>query len=323
MFRKPCAAVGFLAAIAAVLPGVAGAQAYPDKPIRFVVAFPPGSGIDTVSRLTLEEVRKASGATIVVDNRPGALGQIGTDATAKSAPDGYTVMASSSATHSSGPQLAKKLPYDAIKDFTHVGLIVTFNVALLVRPGQAIANVAELIAEAKRRPDALTFGYGSATAQVTASAFNRSGGIRLRGVPYKGQPAALNDLLGGQIDYVMVDLGAGGPHLKSGKLVALGIAAPKRSALLPSVPTFTELGFKDVELQGWVGVAGPAGMRRDAVEWWSRQLGQALARKELVERLQAVGFEPEALSGEPFNAMVRAQFETWGAHIRAAGIEPE
>jgi tripartite-type tricarboxylate transporter receptor subunit TctC len=312
-----------LVAVLALLPSFAIAQAYPDKPIRFVVAFPPGSGIDTVARLCLEEIRKATGATIVVDNRPGALGQIGVDAVAKAAPDGYTILVSSSATHSSGAQLAKKLPYDPMKDFTHLGLIAKFDVALLMRAGGTIRNVADLVAEAKRRPDGLTFGYGSGTAQVTASTFNRSADIRVRGVPYKGQPAALNDLLGGQIDYVMVDLAAGSPHLKSGKLVALAVAAPKRSSLLPAVPTFTELGVKDVELQGWVGVSGPAAMRREAVAWWATQISQAVGRKDLIERLHNVAFEAEAQSIEQFNAFVRAQFDIWGNRIRAAGIEPE
>ena len=306
-----------------LVPALVTAQTYPDKPIHFIVAFPPGSGTDTVARLCLEEIRKATGAVIVVDNRPGALGQIGTDAVANAPPDGYTVMISSSATHSSGPQLAKKLPYDAIKDFTHLALFAKFDVALLMSGAQPIRSVKELVAEARRRPDELTFGYGSATAQVIGSTFNRSAGLQLRGVPYKGQPAALNDLLGGQINFVMVDLAAGSPHLKSGKLVALAIAAPKRSSILPNVPTFTELGVKDVELQGWVGVSGPAGMRREVVAWWNTQVNQALGRKELIDRLNGIAFEAEALTLELFNAFVRAQYDVWGSRIRAAGIEPE
>lgn len=306
-----------------LVPALVTAQTYPDKPIRFVVAFPPGSGTDTVTRLYLEEIRKATGASFVVDNRPGALGQIGTDAVAKAPPDGYTVMISSSATHSSGPQLAKKLPYDAIRDFSHIALFAKFDVALLMSSAQPIRAVGDLVAEAKRRPDELTFGYGSATAQVTASTFNRSADIRVRGVPYKGQPAALNDLLGGQINYVMVDLGAGSPHLKSGKLIALAIASPRRSGILPGVPTFAELGIKDVELQGWVGVSGPAGMRREAVLWWNTQVNQAFGRKELVDRLTAIAYEGEALTVEQFNAFVRTQYDVWGSRIRAAGIEPE
>lgn len=304
-------------------PLLAVAQTYPDKPIRFVVAFPPGSGTDTVTRLYLEEIRKAANATFVVDNRPGALGQIGTDVVAKSSPDGYTVMISSSATHSSGPQLVKKLPYDVFKDFTHMALLAKFDVALVMTPNQPIRSVAQLIAEAKKKPGGLTFGYGSATAQVTASSFNRSAGLQVRGVPYKGQPLALNDLLGGQIDYVMVDLAAGMPHLRSGKLVALAIAAPKRSSILPAVPTFTELGVKDVELQGWVGVSGPAGLKRDVIDWWNRQVAQAATKKELLDKLTAIAFEPDAIPVDAFNAFTRTQYDTWGARIRGAGIEPE
>jgi tripartite-type tricarboxylate transporter receptor subunit TctC len=298
-------------------------QDYPSKPIRFVVAFPAGSGIDTMSRVLLDEIRKETNATIVVDNRPGALGQIGTEFTAKAPPDGYTVMISSSATHSSGPQLAKKVPYDVLRDFTHIGRLSRFDVALMVNASQPIKSVHELIAAAKKAPDKLNYGYGSATAQVTAAAFNRAAGIEVRGVPYKGQPLALNDLLGGQIHYVMADLAVILPHVKSGRLTPLAIASPKRSLLLPTVPTLTELGVKDVELSGWTGISGPAGMAKDAVAWWSGQLNKALATQDFIERLHAIAVEGEPNSVEQFNGFVREQFAVWGQRIRDAGIPVE
>ena len=199
------AASGVMAALAV---SSAAAQDYPAKPIRFIVPFPAGSGIDSMSRVMLDEIRKASGATIVIDYKPGALGQIGTEFTAKAPADGYTVMVSSSATHSSGPHLAKSLPYDALRDFTHIGRLSRFDVAMVVNPQAGYKSAADLIADAKRRPGKLSYGYGSGTAQVVAASFNHAAGIDVLGVPYKGQPPALTDLIGGQVQFVMADLAA-------------------------------------------------------------------------------------------------------------------
>ena len=301
----------------------ANAQDYPARPIRFVVPFPAASGIDTQSRLMLDEIRRATNATIVIEYKPGALGQIGTDFTAKAAPDGYTVMISSSATHSSGPQLAKSLPYDALRDFTHIGRISRFDVAMIVNPQQGFKSAQELIAEARRRPGKLSFGYGSGTARVVAAAFNHSAGIDVLAVPYKGQPPALTDLMGGQVNYVMADFAVFIAHLKSGRVEALALASPRRSALLPNVPTFTELGIRDVELPGWTGISGPANMARDAVAWWSTQMNRALSSKEFIERLHSISVEGEPNGIEEFNQYVRSQHQVWGQRIRDAGIAPE
>lgn len=310
-------------ALAALACASAGAQEYPSRPIRFVVAFPAGSGIDTMSRVMLDDIRKATNATFVMEYKPGALGQIGTDFTARAAPDGYTVMASSSATHSSGAQLAKNLPYDPIRDFTHVGRLSRFDVALVVSPQQGFKTVADLVAQARRQPGKISYGFGSGTGRVVAAAFARSAGIDVLAVPYKGQPPALTDLMGGQINFVTADLAVIMPFVKSGRLDAIGIASAKRSALLPNVPTLTEAGIREVELAGWAGVSGPANMAREAVTWWSTQMNRVLASKEHVERLHALSLEGEPSSVEEFNQFVRAQHQVWGQRIRDAGIQPE
>ena len=302
---------------------MAHAQDYPAKPIRFVVPFPAGSGIDTMSRIMIEEIRKNSNATIVVEHKPGALGQIGTDFTAKAAPDGYTVMVSSSATHSSGPHLAKAPLYDALRDFTHIGRLCRFDVAMVVNPQQGYKSAQDLIADARRRPGKLSFGYGSGTAQVAAATFNRAAGIDVLGVPYKGQPPALTDLLGGQINFVMADLAVIMAQVKAGKLDAVAIASPRRSALLPNVPTVSEIGLRNAELAGWTGITGPANMNKDAVAWWSAQMNRALASKEMIERLNAISVESEPNSIDEFNQYVRAQHQVWGQRIHDAGIAPE
>ncbi len=309
--------------IALGLGQTASAQDYPAKPIRFVVPFPAGSGIDTMSRIMLDEIRKNSNATIVVEYKPGALGQIGTDFTAKAAPDGYTVMVSSSATHSSGPHLAKAPLYDALRDFTHIGRLSRFDVAMVVNPQQGYKSAQDLIADARRRPGKLSFGYGSGTAQVAAATFNRAAGIDVLGVPYKGQPPALTDLLGGQINFVMADLAVIMAQVKAGKLDAVAIASPRRSTFLPNVPTVGEIGLRNAELAGWTGFSGPANMNKDALAWWSTQMNRALASRELIERLNAISVEAEPNSIDEFNLYVRAQHQVWGQRIRDAGITPE
>lgn len=314
-------AAGALTALAA--PSSALAQEYPARPIRFIVAFPAGSGIDTMARVMLDDIRKATNANFIIEYKPGALGQIGTDFTAKAAPDGYTVMVSSSATHSSGAQLAKSVPYDALRDFTHIGRISRFDVALVVSPQQGFKTAADLVGEARRRPGKLSYGYGSGTGRVVAATFARSAGIDVLAVPYKGQPPALTDLIGGQINFVTADLAVIMPFVKSGRLDAIGIAATKRSALLPNVPTLTEAGIRDVELSGWAGIAGPANMPREAVAWWSTQMNRVLASKEHVERLHALSLEGEPNSVEEFNQYVRNQYQVWGQRIRDAGIPLE
>jgi len=259
----------------------------------------------------------------VMEYKPGALGQIGTDFTAKAAPDGYTVMASSSATHSSGAQLAKNVPYDPIRDFTHIGRMSRFDVALVVNPQQGFKTAADLVAQARRQPGKISYGYGSGTGRVVAAAFARAAGIDVLAVPYKGQPPALTDLMGGQISFVTADLAVIMPLVKSGRLDAIGIASSKRSALLPNVPTLTEVGIRDVELAGWAGVSGPANMARDAVTWWSTQMNRVLASKEHIERLHALSLEGEPIGVDEFNQFVRAQHQVWGQRIRDAGIQPE
>lgn len=311
-------------ASAALLVGAApaSAQPYPAKPIRFVIGFPAGSSVDVVPRMVLEEIRKNTGATIVVENRPGALGTIGMDLVSKADPDGYTLLASASATHSSGPQLMKKPPaIDPIRGFTHIGGIFRFDVGVVVNPAQGYRSAQDLIEAARKNPDKLTFGYGSATGQVAAQAFLAAAGIRATGVSYKGQPPALVDLLGGQINFVAADIGVLVPHIKSGKLLGVGIASNRRSPIVPNVPTFAEAGVKDLELSGWVGVAGPAGLPNAVVDWWSKALTQAFANKALVEQIHGTGLEPETATGEAMQKLVRDQYEAWGKHIRAAKIE--
>jgi len=319
--RKSILALGAAALLGAL---TASAQTYPSKPIRFVIGFPAGSSVDVIPRMVLEEIRKNTGAVVVVDNRPGALGFIAMDQVGKSDPDGYTLIASASATHSSGPQMSKTPPAtDPIKGFTHIGGIFRFDVGVVVNPAQGYKTVQDLIEVSKKNPDKLSFGYGSATGQVAGLAFIAAAGIKAQGVNYKGQPPALNDLLGGQINFVAADMAVLVPYIRSGKLLALGVASNKRSAIVPAVPTFTEQGIKDFELSGWVGVSGPAGLPPAVVDWWTKALTQAFSNKALNDQILATGVEPEPATGAAFHKLVVDQYATWGKHIRAAKIEPQ
>ncbi len=300
------------------------AQPYPAKPVRFIVGFPAGSSIDVVSRIVLDDVRARTGATVVIENRAGALGALGLDAVSRAAADGYTLMPSSSATHSSGPQLARALQkLDPVHGLTHIARTVRFDIAVVTAGNGPHRNARALVDAALLKPNGLTYGYGSGTGQVSSAAFSQAAGIAVRPIPYKGQPAAVTDLLGGQIDFVSSDLGAVLAFLKQGNLTAVALLAERRSALLPDVPTAREAGLPAVVLAGWIGIDGPARLPTEVTAWWTEQLRLAMADPQVQEKLRNVGMEPALLAGEPFARFVEAEQERWSAHVRQAGIQPE
>lgn len=301
---------------------LASAQAYPHKPIRFVVPFAAGASIEVLSRVVLDDINRRTGAVFVVESRPGALGQIGMELVAKSPADGYTLMPSSSATHSSGPQLTTLPMPDPVNAFTHLATIDKFDLMLVVNASSGIRTPEQLVALAKTRK--LNFGYGSATGQVGASAIARAAGIadKVTGVAYKSQPLAVTDLLGGHIDFVASDIAAVSAHIRSGKLIALGVTSDKRSSLFPDVPTLPEQGVK-VDLIGWVGFSGPAGLPEEVRAWWARQIATTLADPAIQEKYKTMGVEAMHVAGPAFQKLVADQFQTWGRHIREAGIQPQ
>lgn len=302
----------------------ANAQGYPAKSIRFIVGFPAGSSIDVVSRIVLEDVRARTGAAIVVENRAGALGALGIEAVQRAEPDGYTLMPSSSATHSSGPNLSNALKrLDPVKSLSHVARLVRFDVAVVTRSAGPYKNAKALIDSAKAKPDALTYGYGSGTGQVGSASFSHVAAIKVRPIPYKGQPAAITDLLGQQIDFVSSDLGAVLSHLHQGTLTAVAVLAERRSPLLPDVPTTREVGLPEVALGGWIGIDGPARMPADVVTWWDAQLRTTLQSPAVVDKLRMIGMEAAPLTGDAFVRFVESEQDRWGTHVRQAGIQPE
>ncbi|TXL72336.1 tripartite tricarboxylate transporter substrate binding protein [Vineibacter terrae] len=312
----------WLAAALLAMPTGVAAQGWPERPVKIIVPFTAGSGGDTVARVVADELRKSLGGTFVIDNKPGASGQIGTDLAAKAPADGYTLLQTSSAQNSAGPWLTKTLGYDPIKDFTHIARVITVPFLLVVHPDVPAATVKDFIAYARQNAG-LPYGYGSATAQVASATFVSLAGIQAMAVPYKSQPPAVTDLVGGQVRFMMADLSVVGPQVKAGKLRALAITSRARSPQFPDVPTLAEQGMSDFDLEVWVGMGAPAGTPAEIVNKLSSEILKMGKRDDVRQRFDAVGFDlvPNTLADHA--AFVREQLAAWGKRIKDAGLQPE
>ena len=304
--------------------GPAAAQGYPSRPVRIIVPFAAGSGSDVYARLIAEDFGTAFNQTFLVDNRAGASAQIGTLAVAKSAPDGYTLLIATNTAHSANPALFKKLPYEPVTDFSGVGRVLYMPYLLVVPKSSPFNSVAALIARARSAPNTLNYGYGNSSGQVASAEFSHQARIVSTGVAYKSLPPALTDLIGGQLDYVFVDVSTALPHLKSGRIKALGFSLAKRSAQLPDVPAIAETpGMAAFELMSWVGLVAPAGLPADVLERLNTQLRRTLAKPEVRDKLIAMGAEVAPSTPAEMDEFMRQQLASWGSKIRNAGITPE
>jgi tripartite-type tricarboxylate transporter receptor subunit TctC len=315
----------FLLVVAlALLPVAVLAQAYPERPVRFIVGFPPGSSIDVVSRIVLDDIRDRTGAVFVIENRPGALGAIGVLAVEKSAPDGYTLMPSSNATHSSGPHLLRALgDLEPAVHLSHVGRLVRFDIAIIASASGPYGSAKSLIDAARAQPNALTYGYGSGTGQVGAAAFSHAAHMQTRPISYKGQPAAISDLLAQRVDFVATDLGAVLAFVQQGSLRGIALMADKRSAIVPEIPTAAELGIGNAVLGGWIGVDAPPALPAPIRQWWVDQLQKSLASPAVQQKLHMIGMETAPLFGDEFKTFVDTEYRRWGEKAREAGIQAE
>lgn len=298
--------------------------AYPNKPVKVIIGFGPGSGTDILARMISEELRVALGQPFIVDNRPGASAQIAASAVAKSPADGYTLFLTSNSSHSVNPHMFKKLPYDPIADFTPIGGIAYFPFILAVNASLPVKTPREFVTYAQANKGKLNYAYGTPTVQIPAEALNRLEKLDATGVPYKSSPAAMTDVIGGQAQFLVVDLASARPHLQSGRLRALAVTTSKRSALAPDLPTIEEtLGLRDFDLAAWTGLFGPAALPKEVVDKLSSALLQILARPEVRERILASGAEPTPSDVPTFTALVKRQLEVWGRKVKDAGIQPE
>jgi tripartite-type tricarboxylate transporter receptor subunit TctC len=313
------------AALGLLPPLAAQAQAnYPDKPIKFVVPYPPGGGTDVVARIVQMRLQAALGQNVLIDNKGGAGGSLGTDVVAKSAPDGYTVLFTLSS-HTINPAIFPKLPYDTLKDFEPVGLVASLPQILVANTSIPVRNVADVVAQAKAAPDKSSFasvGNGSPGHLAGELMVIRTGAPMLH-IPYRGGGPAITDVMGGQVPYLWVSIPAAAQHVKSGKLKALAVSTVKRSAAFPDVPTMQEAGVADFEVDSWYAMLVPAKTPQAIIDKLNKALNTVLAepaiRAQLLEQgAEAVGGTPEALG-----KVIAAELPKWAKLAKDANIKAD
>jgi tripartite-type tricarboxylate transporter receptor subunit TctC len=302
------------------------AQPYPNRAVKVVVPWTPGQATDIAARVVAQKLQDALGQPFVIDNKPGAGGAIGTEAVAKSTPDGYTLLAASSGPVSIMPNL-QKVPYEPLKDLAPVSLVAATPFALVVHPSFPAANAKEFIAMIKADPAKYTFSSSGtgATAHLFTELFNSMAEIRgVRHVPYKGSVPALTDIMNGEITYTVETVAATAAHIKAGRLKTYGVSTAKRAAALPEVPSLAEsAGLRDYDAAAWIGYAAPAGTPRDILARLAGEIRKALQDPELKERMVNVGLEPVATSPAEMATFLKREQERYGSIIRNANIKIE
>ncbi len=302
----------------------AHAQTYPAKPIRMVVASAAGGILDTVGRTIAAKLSESLGQQVVIDNRPGAGGIIGTEIVAKAAPDGYTI-GKVATSHAINPGVYSKMPYDTLKDFAPVSHTVNLTNMLVVPASFPANNVRELIALAKAQPKKITFGSAGngQSNHLSGELLKSMAGIDIVHVPYKGSAPALTDVLAGNISMMFVDILSALPHVKAGKLKVLAVTGLKRSAAVPEYPTVHESGVPGFNGNSWLGLVAPAGTPREIVARLSAEVAKALNSPDVRERFLAQGVEPVGSTPEQFAAFIESEIPRWGSAAKAAGARNE
>jgi len=323
---RRCAALSLTATLAILAPhAAAAADAYPAKPVRFVVAFPPGGGTDIIARSIAQKLAERIAQQVVVDNRPGAGGNIGTDMVAKSAPDGYTLLMGSAGPLAINASLFGKMPFDPIKDLAPVTLAASTPNVLVVHPALRAATLKELIALAKARPGEINFassGHGT-PAHLAGELFNLMAGVKMVHVPYKGAAPALADLLGGQVQIMFSTMPPALPHVRDGKLRALAVTSAKRSPAAPELPTVDETALPGFEANTWHGVVVPAGTPGAIVARLNREIVAILHLPDVVERFSSQGAEALGSTPEEFAAYIKSETLKWAKVVRDSGAKAE
>jgi tripartite-type tricarboxylate transporter receptor subunit TctC len=316
----------FLAAAALValapLAGLA-AEPFPGKQVRFVVPYPPGGPLDTVARLLGQKVGASIKQPVVVENVPGAGGNIGAGTVARAAPDGYTILMGAVATHAINPTLYPSIPYNAEKDFIAVTQVASTPNVLVVNPAMKASSVAEFIALAKSRPGKLNFGSGStgSAGHLAGELFKSMAGIDMAHIPYKGAAAAMQDLIGGRVDLMFDNLASSLSQVKGGRVRALAVTTAKRTPLAPDLPTVAESGLPGFDISTWFGIFVPAGTPKPVVDRLHDEFAKALAAPDVREKMINLGAEPVGNTPEEFAAYVKAEAAKYAKLVKASGAK--
>lgn len=310
---------------AALTAGGALAQQYPSKPIRLIVPFTPGGSTDIVARIVGQKLGDALGAQVLIDNRPGAGGNIGVELAAKSAPDGYTLVMGHIGTFAVNPALYARLPYDPIRDFAPISLVAMVPNMLVVHPSLPVKSVRELIALSRSRPGQLNYGSSGAggTPYLAVEYFKLLAKVDIVHIPYKGAAPMIIDLIGGHLSLTITGIPPLLPHVKAGKLRALAVATSKRLPLLPELPTIAEAALPGYEATSWYGVLAPAATPKEIITRINAEIVKGIARPDAAQRLAGEGAEPATSTPDQFSAFIKSEIARWGKVIKAAGVTAE
>ncbi|MDM0018931.1 Bug family tripartite tricarboxylate transporter substrate binding protein [Variovorax saccharolyticus] len=321
--RRLAIAATLVAAGASLMAGSALAQAYPWRPIKLIVPFPAGGGTDLIAREVANKVATSNGWSIIIDNKPGSGGNLGVDAAAKATPDGYTLVLGQTSNLAINPTLYAKLPYSPEKDLAPVVLVASAPLALVVAADSPYKSLADVVAAAKAKPETLNYASsGSGTvAHLATELFQKTSGVRFTHVPYKGAAQGSTDLIGGQIQMYMSSVPTLIGYIKNGKMRAIAVTSPKRTADLPSVPTVAESGYKGFEAVTWFGIAGPDGMPKDVIAKLNAAFNKALQDPEVKKKLASQGADVLGGTPEQFGALIRSDIVRWGQVVKESGAK--
>ena len=318
----------FIPALILCLAGLAAApalaQTYPSKPIRLVVPFPPGGPTDILGRTLGAKLAESLGQPVVIDNRGGASGIIGTENVAKSPPDGHTLLLGATSIFSINPGLYSKLPYDSIRDFAPISTVANFFSNVVVNPNLPVKSVGELIALAKAKPGLVTYGSAGIGQlnHLIPEMLGSMTGVKFQHVPYKGSAPAMNDVIAGQIDFILAQYAQSGPLIKAGKVRVIGIVYDRRHPMMPGVPTVSET-VPGLNVSNWYGLFAPAGTPRETVNRLNAEIIKVMKLPDIIERMAALTFDPSTNTPEEFTAQIKAELVMWADVIKKAGVKVE
>jgi tripartite-type tricarboxylate transporter receptor subunit TctC len=312
-------------AAAVVLSGPAIAQSYPSKPIRLIVPFPAGGGVDYIGRIVGKGLSERLGQQVIVDNRPGANAIVGLEVLKSSPADGYTIAAASAGPLAVNPFIYAKMPHDTVRDFTYIAKMVIFPLLLVSHPSLPVKNVKELIALARARPNEISYSSPGAgnTGHLAAALFDSMAKIKTIHVPYKGTAPAVLAVLAGEAQMTWSSIPTILPHVRANKVRALGVGNAQRIPSLPEFPTIAEAGVPGFESYAWGGMIGPANMPKDVVARLNKEILAVLSQKDVIDRMLSEGTVPSTSSPEDFLAYEKSELKKWGAVVKMAGIKPE